>query len=333
MAVYTPVSWEEAQAFLAKYDLGALQDLRPIKQGTENTNFFLDTAQNGKIHHFVLTLFEKRVKEADLPWFIGFVKYLAENQFPAATPFPQKQGELIGRLNSRPALISKFLEGQNNPSPITPEICAALGKNLAKFHLIGQGWKTPRKNDLGIESWTALLKQSEADKESRFHTLHLYAEKALKRILSDWPLKNEMPQGQIHGDLFPDNVMFTGFEEKGEISLSGMIDFYFACTDFLAWDLAIILAFWCFDVNQDGEILFKLDCAQSFLKSYESVRALTKLEKQKLPLFCQGAALRFLLTRFYDWTHCPKEAFVKPKDPFDCQKRLHYFANTEEIGL
>ncbi|QCE33200.1 homoserine kinase [Acetobacteraceae bacterium] len=328
MAVYTSVTSQQAADFLKNYALGDVCSLEPISEGVENSNFFLNTTQG----RFILTLVESRTDPKDLPWLAGLVNYLWKNNFPVPKIIASQQGRLIGSLQERPALISKFLEGQNNPTPITPEICEILGREMGKFHLLGQQIKEERSNPLGSHTWHKLLKeisQTLKKKEGTLFSLYQRTEKALTEILRDWPVENLLPRGQIHADLFPDNVLFLA--ETDSVKISGIIDFYFACTDFLLWDLAILLNAWCFGADENP--IFQPALAEALLKGYQSERLLREEEKKVLPLFCQGAAMRFLLTRFYDWINTPTEALVKPKDPFAYEKRRLFFSQNNPFEM
>ena len=315
MAVYTEVSPEALDAFLAEYDIGAAVALRGIAEGVENSNFLLDTATG----RYVLTLYEKRVNPAELPWFLGLMRHLAARGVACPQPVPARDGEALRVLAGRPAAICTFLQGHGLREPSVAQ-CAALGGALAGLHAAGRGFAAERPNSLGPAAWAPLLDGCREGGDTVHPGLCDELEARLARILRDWPAPGALPRGQIHADLFPDNAFFQGD------SLTGMIDFYFACTDLLAYDLAICLNAWCFGPD------LRLDPARAaaMTAAYEAARPLSPAERAALPVLCAGAAMRFLLTRLYDWTHTPPGALVTRKDPLEYLARLRHF-DTEEV--
>jgi homoserine kinase type II len=307
MAVYTKVSEKDVAEFLAAYDIGALTDLTGIKRGVQNSNYFLTTTKA----RFVLTLYEKGVAEADLPFFLGLMEHLAKKNIPCPPPIPARSGEVLGHLAGRPAVIIGFQPGEML-TRIMPEDCAEAGRALAALHLAAADFSIRRENDLGLAGWEQLL----ADNLNRADEVHV----GLGNLLQDeinhlrlrWP--TDLPQGVIHADLFSDNVFFDGPR------LCGIIDFYFACNDLLTYDLAICLNAWCFE-NTGA---FNITKARALIKGYENVRRLSPAEHQALPLLARGAAMRFLLTRLQDWLHQVPGALVKAKDPLDYLARLQF---------
>jgi len=305
MAVYTPVEQDDLLEFLAHYDLGEVVAFKGIAEGVENSNFFLETDRG----RYILTLYEKRVNPADLPFFIGLMEHLVAAGIPCPTPVPAGDGKPLRRLNGRPAAIVTFLNGL---SPQRPKVahCAELGRALAALHCAGADFAIPRPNDLSVEGWRRLLDATfaRADEVKPGLADELTAE--FRCLEAGWPC--DLPSGVIHADLFIDNVFFTG--EK----LSGLIDFYFACNDAFAYDLAICLNAWCFE--RDGSL--NVTKARAMLAAYEGVRPLLPAERQTLPLLARGACLRFLLTRLYDWLNYPAGALVMPKDPLEYRQKL-----------
>jgi len=309
VAVYTDVSDEALTAFLGEYDIGSLVAFRGIAEGVENSNFVLRTTQGD----FILTLYEKRVDRADLPWFLGLMRHLSAGGLSCPTPVTGRDGEALRELARRPAAITTFLPGVW-PRRVHPFHCRALGEALARFHLAGQGFEATRANGLGPAAWARLFDQCRADGDDVQPGLVAEVDAALSGILRDWPAEGTLPVGHIHADLFPDNVFFL------DRDVSGIIDFYFACTDILAYDLAICLNAWCFEI--DGS--FNVTKARLMVAGYESVRPLSQAERAALPVLARGSALRFLLTRLYDWVNTPPGALVTRKDPLDYLRRLRF---------
>ncbi len=307
MAVYTEVSDEELAAFLAQYDLGEIIACKGIAEGVENSNYLLQTERGS----FILTLYEKRVAPEDLPFFLALMDHLAAQGIACPTPVHGRDGQALRELCGRPAAIVSFLKGLW-PRRITPRHCALLGEALARLHLAGLSFPMRRQNALGPHGWRPLFEASRARAHEVRPGLAAELEAELDHFEAHWP--RELPQGVIHADLFPDNVFFLGD------ALSGIIDFYFACTDGLAYDLAICLNAWCFE--SDGS--FNVTKARHMLSSYRKLRPFTAAELAALPLLARGSALRFLLTRLYDWLNHPAGALVKPKDPLEYLEKMRF---------
>ncbi|MBE9606167.1 homoserine kinase [Acetobacteraceae bacterium H6797] len=320
MAVYTEVTDEALRAFLAEYDQGDLIAFRGIAEGVENSNYALKTTTAD----FVLTLYEKRVNPKELPWFLGLMRHLASQGLSCPLPVPGRDGEALRELAGRPAAICTFLQGVW-PRRIRPEHCAPLGDALAKLHLAGQGFTEERPNSLGPQSWAPLLDRCREGGDSVQPGLIAELDAALAGILAEWPA--DLPRGQIHADLFPDNVFFLE-GANGQPHVSGLIDFYFACTDYLAYDLAICLNAWCFEPDWS----FNVTKARAMIRAYQAVRPMSEAELAALPVLCRGSAMRFLLTRLYDWTHTPAGAMVTRKDPLEYLRRLRFHANAKGPG-
>lgn len=307
MAVYTEVSDEELEEFVAGYDLGAVVSCKGIAEGVENSNFLLQT-ETGT---FILTLYEKRVDPNDLPFFIGLMEHLAQRGLACPTPIHGRDGRALRELCGRPAAIVTFLQGMW-PRRITVEHCAQLGEVMARMHLAGADYPLVRPNNLSVAGWRPLLEASAYGADDVKPGLGEYLEAELEEIEEGWPA--DLPSGVIHADLFPDNVFFLGKQ------ISGIIDFYFACTDAFAYDIGICLNAWCFE--PDGS--FNITKARSMLSAYRRVRPITPEELRALPLLARGAAMRFLLTRLYDWLHTPPGAYVKRKDPLEYLHKLRF---------
>lgn len=319
MAVYTEVSDQALQSFLDSYALGALHSCKGIAEGVENSNFLIATDAG----QYILTLYEKRTNEADLPFFVGLMQHLAARGITCPQPVPNKAGVALGRVSGRPACIVTFLDGVwlRQPSAVH---CGAVGEALARLHLAGADYDGARQNALSLAGWPPLAAAAGARADDVFEGLTAFIATELAYLQQNWP--ENLPIGIIHADLFPDNVFFL----KGE--LSGLIDFYFACTDMLSYDLAICLNAWCFEA--DGS--FNLTKGQHMLRAYQSVRPLSTAESEALPVLARGAALRFMLTRLVDWLNVPAGALVKPKDPMEYFKKLRFHqkvSSARDYGL
>jgi homoserine kinase type II len=280
---------------------------RGIAEGVENSNYALKTTQGD----FILTLYEKRVNTADLPWFLGLMEHLAARGLPCPLPVRAKDGRNLNPLAGRVAAITTFLPGVW-PRRVVVEHCEPLGAALAQLHLAGQDFAPKRANALGPEAWQPLLEKSLAHADDVQAGLGAELTTTLARITEAWP--RDLPVGHIHADLFPDNVFFL----DGKIS--GLIDFYFAATDLYAYDIAICLNAWCFE----RDFSFNITKSRALLRGYMAHRALSEAERAALPVLAQGASMRFLLTRLYDWLHTPPGALVTPKDPLDYYRRLRF---------
>ncbi|WP_119678152.1 homoserine kinase [Indioceanicola profundi] len=315
MAVYTEVSDEDLHAFVAQYDLGGVLSAKGIAEGVENSNYLLVTESGS----FILTLYEKRVDPADLPFFLNLMEHLAANGVECPQPVKGKDGVALRELCGRPAVIVTFLSGMW-PRRILPEHCAGLGGALAQLHVAGASFPMWRANSLSVAGWRPLFEASRARADEVKPGLAGTLAAELDVLERDWP--TGLPSGVIHADLFPDNVFFRSGR------LSGLIDFYFACTDLFAYDIAISLNAWCFE--QDGS--FNITKARLLLANYRAVRPLAVEEMAALPLLCRGAAMRFLLTRLYDWLNTPAGAMVKRKDPLEYLHKLRFHAQVRGIG-
>ena len=307
MAVYTDINEIELTAYLENYDIGSLLSYKGIAEGVENSNYLLRTTQST----FILTLYEKRVDRNDLPFFINLMQHLAANGLECPQPVVQKKGEAIGELAGRPAAIVTFLEGMWLRKP-TADHCYALGVAMAQMHLAGQDFAMERENSLTLKDWRPLWVKCTTDADNVEAGLREQTEADLSYLEQNWP--TDLPRGIIHADLFPDNVFFIGQD------LSGIIDFYFACTDMLAYDLAICLNAWCFE----RDFSYNLTKGTALLRGYNSVRPLSAQEQEALPVLCRGAAMRFMLTRLYDWINTPADSFVTKKDPLEYLRRMRF---------
>ncbi|WP_440981429.1 homoserine kinase [Shinella sumterensis] len=319
MAVYTDITEDDLSSFLTAYDAGTLLSYKGIAEGVENSNFLLHTTKGP----FILTLYEKRVDRDDLPFFLGLMHHLAERGLSCPLPLPRKDGALLGELSGRPAAMISFLEGMWLRKPAARH-CREVGIALAKMHLAAEGFEIRRENALSVEGWRPLWEKSAARADEVEAGLQKEIGQELHYLEAHWPAN--LPEGVIHADLFPDNVFFIGDD------LSGLIDFYFACNDYLAYDVAICLNAWCFE--KDGS--YNLTKGMALLTGYESVRPLSGDEAAALPLLARGSAMRFFLTRLYDWLMTPAGALVVKKDPLEYLRKLRFHRAVEnpvEYGL
>ena len=307
MAVYTEVTDEALAEFLTDYGIGTMVAFRGIAEGVENSNFSLRTTAGD----FILTLYEKRVDPHDLPWFLGLMEHLAQRGLVCPQPVHGRDGVALRHMSGKHAAITTFLPGVW-PRRVRQIHCGPVGTALAKLHLAGADYKPNRKNALGPQSWMPLLDRCRARADEVQSGLALELDRTLDGILSAWPLG--LPFGHIHADMFPDNVFFL--DDK----LSGVIDFYFAATDLLAYDVAVCLNAWCFE----PDFSFNVTKSRAILAGYQAVRPLSAAEQAALPVLCQGAAIRFLLTRLYDWLNTPAGALVTRKDPLEYLRRLRF---------
>ncbi len=319
MAVYTDVTDEEINEFLVGYDLGTLLSYKGIAEGVENSNFLLHTTKG----YFILTLYEKRVAAVDLPFFLNLMEHLAARGLTCPQPVRSRSGEALGRLAQRPAAIVTFLDGVWIRRPSAAH-CGAVGTALAELHLAGADFGMTRRNGLSVEGWRPLFEVAAARADTVASGLRDTIATELAKLERDWP--RDLPQGVIHADLFPDNVFFIGDR------LSGLIDFYFACTDALAYDVAVCLNAWCFE----PDLSYNMTKGRALLYGYMRKRPLSAPETTALPVLCRGAALRFLLTRLVDWLSVPPGALVRPKDPLEYYRKLRFHqtnASARDYGI
>lgn len=314
MAVYTEVSDEDLQDFVARYEIGDVVSFKGIAEGVENTNYLVVTTEG----RYILTLYEKRVAREDLPYFLGLMEHLAARGLSCPTPVRDRAGHYLTELQGRAAALITFLEGISLGRP-KAEHCRMTGETLAKLHLAGRGFGGYRANALGHAGWRPLFERFKDRAQEITAGLATLISEELDALDAAWP--TALPDGVIHADLFPDNVFFL------EGRLSGLIDFYFACNDALAYDLAVALNAWCFEPDHS----FNPEKGRALLEGYETERWLTTAEKAAMPILARGAALRFLLTRSYDWLNREPNALVKPHDPMDYVQRLKFHQCVESI--
>ncbi len=319
MAVYTDIAENDLADFLEDYSVGSLLSYKGIAEGVENSNFLMHTDTGS----YILTLYEKRVNPDDLPFFLGLMDHLAARGISCPLPVHRKDGKIIGQLAGRPAAIVTFLEGMWMRRP-TVAHCRAVGAALAAMHLAGEGFAIKRPNALSVHGWRPLWEAAKPRADSVEPGLAAEVEADLQDLEKQWP--SQLPSGICHADLFPDNVFFLGDK------LSGLIDFYFACNDLFAYDLSVCLNAWCFEKDH----AFNLTKGSALLSGYQSVRPLSEAEANALPLLARGSALRFMLTRLYDWLNTPAGALVVKKDPLEYLRKMRFhrqIASPAEYGL
>lgn len=320
MAVYTQLTSKEIETLLERYAIGTLSDFKGIESGIENTNYYLKTSEGS----YILTIYEKRVNVEDLPFYLDLQSHLASQHIPCPLPVKDKHGEIIQRLKDKPAALVTFLSGSSTRN-IQNHHMSELGNMLASLHLAAQPMASRGKpNSFSLPRWCDMAKELGNTPDRIKSHLTDEIQSQLEWLQSSWP--RELPSGIIHADLFPDNVFFQGNK------LSGVIDFYFACRDWLMYDIAIVLNAWCFEHERE----FNLTKAKLFLSAYNSVRPITELEWQALPVLSSGAAMRFLLTRTHDWCNPVDGALVKPKDPLEYLHKLrfhHGVSSYKEYGV
>ena len=318
MAVYTDISDEDLDFLESEYPIGEILSCKGIAEGVENSNFLLHTEKS----HFILTIYEKRVREQDLPFFLGLMEHLADQSFVSPRPIHNLAGKTLTTLAGKPAAIIEFLEGRSIRR-ISAQHCFQLGEALAKLHIAAEGFSLKRENSLTLENWRPLFNACVNDNENTKSVPPVELEEVMEEIThleKHWP--SDLPSGVIHADLFPDNIFFLNDR------VSGVIDYYFACNDFLAYDVAVCLNAWCFE----SDASFNITKARKLLQGYQAVRKMTDREFETLPLLCQGAALRFYLTRLYDWINQVEGALVKPKNPFEYLRKIRFHKDVKSVS-
>ena len=315
MAIYTKVDTHEAKSILKNYNLGELKKIQGIKKGIENTNYLLITT-TGK---FILTLFEKRVEAKELPFFMNLMLGLNDRKILCPKPIKNKNKKTLFQIKNRQAAICSFVYGKEKTSHTLSE-CRSIGKNIAKLHMVGKKIKLHRANNLSIKSWIALNQSIKTKANKKIPNIYSFINTLLLDLKKKWP--SQLPTGIIHGDLFPDNIFFN------KKKFAGFIDFYFSCSDFLIYDIAICINAMCFD----KKIKFNKLKANALLKGYSSQRKISKKEFTALPQLLLGASIRFFLTRLHDSINRQKGAVVKVKNPNEFLKRIQFYINTKNVN-
>jgi homoserine kinase type II len=316
VAVYTDITDEELATLLADFDLGAPLSLKGVAEGVENSNFLLETEAG----RYFLTVYERRVKADDLPFFLELLRWIARRGFPSATPIPDREGRLLKTVRGKPCAIVSFLSGLAVRRPSAAH-CREAGAGLAQLHLAAEGFPKTRANDLGQAAWGPMFEGLKGAADDLKPGLAATISSDLELLAARWP--KALPEGVIHADFFPDNVFF----KQGKFA--GAIDFYFACDDALAYDVAVALNAWCFEA--DGS--FNITSARQLVAGYESLRPLSDLERSALPVLAHGAAMRFFLTRLHDWGATPAGALVRPKDPLEYERKLAVHRASPDLVL
>ena len=317
MAIYTKLIESEINTILSNYSIGSLTGFKGIPEGIENTNYFLEVAKN----KYILTIYEKRVREEDLPFFSELMIGLNKSGFRCPVPILNKNNKPITEFNKKKLMIVSFIEGKAK-SILSPNNCRSVGSETAKMHEITKNFKIKRPNDLSIKSWRKIF-NSVKDECNKIHKdLPKLIEANLKDVEKEWP--DDLPKGIIHADLFNDNIFFKN--EK----FSGIIDFYFSCNDFFAFEIAICFNALCFDGPQNN-LSFNVTKAKNFIDGYNEIRKISDKEKKKIKVLSQGSALRFLLTRVFDALNTVEGAVVKVKDPMEYLKRLEFHKNSKDF--
>ena len=315
MAIYTKVDTHEAKFILKNYNLGELKKIQGIKKGIENTNYLLITT-TGK---FILTLFEKRVQAKELPFFMNLMLSLNDRKILCPKPIKNKNKKTLFQIKNRQAAICSFVYGKEKTNHTLSE-CRSIGKNIAKLHMVGKKIKLHRANNLSIKSWIALNQSIKTKANKKIPNIYSFINTLLLDLKKKWP--SQLPTGIIHGDLFPDNIFFN------KKKFAGFIDFYFSCSDFLIYDIAICINAMCFD----KKIKFNKLKANALLKGYSSLRKISKKEFTALPQLLLGASIRFFLTRLHDSINRQKGAVVKVKNPNEFLKRIQFYINTKNVN-
>jgi homoserine kinase type II len=305
MAVYTQVTESALASFLSRYAIGKLVSFEGIAEGVENSNYRITTDQS----LYILTIYEKRVNVEELPFFLRLKEHLASRSFPCPVPIADRGGEVLHQIEGRPAALVSFLDGKSTKK-IQNHHVQLLGRAMAMMHVDAGDFPMSRCNTMGISHWHGLFAPLASKADDVRPGLGKAIEEELTRLTRAWP--SDLPKGIIHADMFPDNVFFT------DNHLSGVIDFYFACKDFLAYDLAIALNAWCFEAHNE----FNITKARLLLSAYNDIRPLSDAELASLPILASGAAMRFLLTRLHDWLNPVEGAVVRPKNPLEYWERL-----------
>ena len=311
MAVYTQVGAEQAAAFLERFDAGRLLTMKGIAEGVENSNYLIETTQS----RFILTLYEQRVDPEDLPYFRALLAHLHAHGSPVPRFIEDRNGQWLHDLEGKKACLIEFLSGISVSKP-TPTCAENVGRALGRMHASLADFRIERPNPLGQPAWRPLFEKCDPDETARaFPGLSETIARECDFLDANWPI--DLPRSAIHADLFPDNVLTV------DDQVTGLIDFYFACTDFRIYDLAVTHSAWAYDA--DG-VQYHEETGTALLRGYAEILTPTEAEKAALPILVRGAALRFLLTRLYDWINTPPTALVTRKDPLAFARRLQHYA-------
>ena len=317
MAVYTHVPAEEMAAFFTRYEVGELLSAKGIAEGVENSNYLIETTTN----RFILTLYEKRVNDAELPFFMDLLEHLSARGCRVPRFIADKNGQRLQQLGGRPACLIEFLTGISVTEPTVAQ-SHSTGRALGEMHAAAADFTGSRKNMLDLPAWHDLARKCGAHFDEIAPGLGGRVADELAFLDAHWPAT--LPSGVIHADLFPDNVLIQGAE------VTGLIDFYFSCTEIRVFDLAVTHSAWCFDFNGNT---YHADRAAALVGGYEETLGLSGEEREAFPTLCRGAALRFMLTRAFDWINTPPDALVTRKDPLAFLRRLDFYAGARRKDL
>lgn len=320
MAVYTHLSAGDIDEILSHYDVGTLVSAKGIAEGVSNSNWLIETTGAGsRPVRYILTVYEERTNSEELPFFLDLLDHLSAKGCPVPRTIHDRSGAAYRHVQGKPLALIEYLPGVSIEAP-TVDQARSVGKALARIHAASADFSQSRANDLGLAGWRNLLGACSSAQMAAIHPeLPQLIDTKLDAIEADWPA--HLPRAVIHSDLFPDNVLMLGFE------VTGLIDFYFACNDLAAYDLAVTHASWCF---AKGGTDFDRAIGDALIAGYENGRRLSPEERAAMPLLCQAAAMRFIATRVYDWLHTPADALVTRKDPMDFVNRLTFY---DEAGM
>jgi len=323
MAVYTQLGAEQLASLIAEFDVGSLVSAKGIAEGISNSNWLVETTgRDGEGARFILTMYEFRIEVEDLPFFLSLLDHLAARGCPVPRTIHDRSGALYRMVGEKAVALIEFLPGVSVSAP-TPGQAQAVGAALAQLHLAAADFPGARANTMGLAEWQRLARACDAEGLAEIHPeLGTLVARELAALERRWP--RDLPRSVIHADLFPDNVLMLGAE------VTGLIDFYFACTDITAYDLAVTHAAWCFDATGAR---FDPGISAALIAGYESVRPLLAEERAALPILARGAAMRFLMTRAWDWMNTPAGALVTRKDPMAFARRLEFYAAPENASL
>ncbi|EGD57305.1 homoserine kinase [Novosphingobium nitrogenifigens DSM 19370] len=321
MAVYTHLGAEDMAALIATYDVGTLVSAKGIAEGVSNSNWLIETTGcDGNGARYILTMYEFRIELDDLPYFLSLLDHLAAKGCPVPRTIHDRDGALYRMIGDKAVALIEFLPGVSVSTPTAGQARAA-GRELARLHRAAADFPATRANAMGIAEWQRLAQACGPDGLATIAPwLADLVASELPRFAAAWP--KGLPETVIHADLFPDNVLVLGD------TVTGLIDFYFACNDMAAYDVAVTHLAWCWD-PADGN--FRADLSRALLEGYEGVRPLSDEERAALPLLAQGAAMRFVMSRAYDWLNTPADALVIRKDPLPLARRLEYYRDHPEI--
>jgi homoserine kinase type II len=314
MAVFTQVSAEQMAALLLRFDAGTLTSFKGIAEGVQNSNFLIDTSGGSDGERFILTLYEERVDESDLPFFFALLDHLAEKGVPVPRAIRDRDDAQLQEVAGRPACLIEFLPGVSVSHP-NPAQGHAAGEALGQMHKALATFTLNRPNIMGLAGWHEMAAKCGDDLDAIAPGLRARVKAELAWLDAAWP--HDLPHAVVHADLFPDNVLMRGDD------IGGLIDFYFACTEVRAWDVAVTHAAWSFEADGTG---YRAEIGDAVCAGYDAAFGLSDAERAAFPALARGACLRFLLTRAWDWLNTPADALVTRKDPLAFLRRLDHYA-------